>query len=213
MLNGVTKKCLDNGSHCLLQFAPSFQTQEIDVFLLPRDCTSYFGGLKVHELSARSLPAFSTILPSPFQPTPSWKPWRSIARSHGKAGLACAAAALVFLCLLPDAGAQITQLTDMTTPPAQGVGHNLINLLAETVNPATGQVSVHIDIPMPPGRGFTLPFSINYNSGSVNQLAPNMQTGQNSGMTMAAMRRREGGAIRFPWPAPRTFPTRSIAAE
>ena len=60
--------------------------------------------------------------------------------------------------------AQIPQLTDVTSTPIPGAGHSYIHDMAETVNPANGSVSVRISIPLPPGRGLTLPFSIAYDS-------------------------------------------------
>ncbi len=67
--------------------------------------------------------------------------------------------------LLPMAGAQIYTMTNATSAPTPGVGHDFIHLLNETVSPANGTVSVNINFPMPKGRGIDLPFSINYNSG------------------------------------------------
>ena len=82
------------------------------------------------------------------------------------------AGVLFFLVSVAPLRAQITEINDMTAPPQPGAGHNYINLLSETVNPANGTVNVKIDIPMPSGRGFSLPFSIDYNSGSVMALQP-----------------------------------------
>jgi YD repeat-containing protein len=45
-------------------------------------------------------------------------------------------------------------------------------MLAETVNPANGSVSLRIDTPTTKGRGITLPFSFAYDSNGVNHLAP-----------------------------------------
>jgi hypothetical protein len=57
-----------------------------------------------------------------------------------------------------------------TATPIPGAGHDYIHLLSETVDPSTGQVSVRITLPIPQGRGLTIPFSIAYDSGSVHRL-------------------------------------------
>jgi hypothetical protein len=70
--------------------------------------------------------------------------------------------------------AQVPSVGGEMAPPIRGVGHHYLgmssDLLTETVNPATGSVSVSISLPTPPSRGFTFPFSIMYNSAGVNQL-------------------------------------------
>ena len=76
-----------------------------------------------------------------------------------------AVAALAVL-LTPYAQAQITNLTNQTSTPIPGAGHDYLHLLAETVNPANGTVSIRISPPMPKGRGVSLPFSFSYDSGS-----------------------------------------------
>jgi YD repeat-containing protein len=68
--------------------------------------------------------------------------------------------------------AQIPVVDDTTSTPIPGVGHDYIHMLSETVNPANGSVSVRVQLPVPKGRGFTLPFSIAYDSNSVNHLVP-----------------------------------------
>src|ERR1039458_949163 len=63
--------------------------------------------------------------------------------------------------------AQVPSAGGEMASPIPGVGHHYLgmssDLLTETVNPATGSVSVSINLPTPPSRGFTLPFSIMYN--------------------------------------------------
>ncbi len=66
---------------------------------------------------------------------------------------------------------QINKIDDTTATPAQGVGHDYIKLLSETVNPANGSVSLRIQVPFPKGRGFTLPFSFAYDSNGVHHIA------------------------------------------
>lgn len=60
--------------------------------------------------------------------------------------------------------AQIPSESNVTSTPVPDAGHDYIHDLTETVNPANGSLSIRIQIPLPPGRGFTLPFSIAYDS-------------------------------------------------
>jgi RHS repeat-associated protein len=62
------------------------------------------------------------------------------------------------------ASAQIENVTNSTSTPIQGAGHDYIKMLSETVNPANGSVSVRIQTPTPSGRGISLPFSFAYDS-------------------------------------------------
>jgi hypothetical protein len=79
-------------------------------------------------------------------------------------------AALILLFFTFRFHAQITDVTADQTPPIAGVEHNYIQLLNETVNPATGSVSVRIGVPVPPGRGVTVPFAFTYDSNSAHHL-------------------------------------------
>lgn len=76
--------------------------------------------------------------------------------------------ASAFLCatlfLSRAAEAQITNVGDTTSTPIQGAGHDYVKMLSETVNPSNGSVSIHIQVPAPPGRGVSLPFSFAYDS-------------------------------------------------
>ena len=66
--------------------------------------------------------------------------------------------------------ARLFAQTDITyTPqiPTHGVGHDYINLLNETVNPADGNVDLTINIPLPKDRGITIPFSLVYSSSTL----------------------------------------------
>ena len=63
--------------------------------------------------------------------------------------------------------AQTVNLGDDVARPMPGKGHDYIHGLSETVNPANGTLSIKIDLPVPQGRGITLPFAITYNSGEV----------------------------------------------
>ena len=70
------------------------------------------------------------------------------------------------------AEAQITNVTDTTSTPIPGAGHDYIHLLSETVSPSNGSVSVRIQVPMPKGRGITIPFSFAYDSNGIEHLVP-----------------------------------------
>jgi YD repeat-containing protein len=63
--------------------------------------------------------------------------------------------------------AQTVNLGDDVSRPIPGVGHDYVKGLNETVNPANGSLNVKIDLPVPKGRGLTLPFAVTYNSGEL----------------------------------------------
>jgi hypothetical protein len=60
--------------------------------------------------------------------------------------------------------AQTTAVTNETSTPVEGAGHDYIKMLSETVNPANGSVSIRIQTPTPAGRGLSVPFSFGYDS-------------------------------------------------
>jgi RHS repeat-associated protein len=62
---------------------------------------------------------------------------------------------------------QITGVTDATSTPVQGAGHDYIKILNETVNPANGSVSLRVQTSTPPGRRLSLPFAFAYDSNGV----------------------------------------------
>ena len=66
--------------------------------------------------------------------------------------------------------AQITSIGDDTSTPIPGAGHDYMKMVNETVNPANGSVSIRIGVPMPPGRGLTLPFYFAYDSNGVRHM-------------------------------------------
>jgi RHS repeat-associated protein len=80
------------------------------------------------------------------------------------------AAALPFCCV---AGAQqqpaVGAVDGNLQPPMAG-GHDYVHLLAESVNPATGALSIRIQLPVPKGRGITPPAYWSYNSGELSSL-------------------------------------------
>ena len=75
-----------------------------------------------------------------------------------------------FLSLCSVTNAQFQVLTNSTSTPTPGVPRSFINLLDETVDPANGTLSLRIQIPTPPGRRLTLPFSVTYDSNSAHTL-------------------------------------------
>ncbi len=66
--------------------------------------------------------------------------------------------------------AQTTRIGGDNMAPIPHVGNDYIKMLSETVNPATGSVSLSIQLPVPKGRGLTLPYSITYDSSSVREV-------------------------------------------
>jgi hypothetical protein len=63
-----------------------------------------------------------------------------------------------------------------TATPLPG-GHDYIHLFSETVNPSNGSLAFNIQLPIPKGRGLTLPFTLMYNSAGIYHLGTNF-TGQ-----------------------------------
>ena len=61
--------------------------------------------------------------------------------------------------------AQVPDPVVAAQAPVPGSGHNYIGLANETVNPADGSLTFDLPLPLPPGRGISLPFSIHYDSG------------------------------------------------
>ena len=87
------------------------------------------------------------------------------------------AAAFLLLFALAPCRAQIANVTDDTSTPIPGAGHDYIKMFNETVNPANGSVSLRIQAPVPPGRRLTIPFAFAYDSNGVHHLS---QTGAGS---------------------------------
>jgi hypothetical protein len=95
---------------------------------------------------------------------------------------------LTSILLASSGSAQITNVTGDQAPPIEGVGHDYIHLLSETVNPGNGSISVRINLPVPVSRGFNVPFAIGYDSNAslhygANGWADNgmLDSGQNNG--------------------------------
>src|ERR1700687_2718403 len=71
---------------------------------------------------------------------------------------------LVFSLTVSVTCSQITNVTNDQSTPIPGVGHDYIKLLSETVNPANGSVSLRLSVPVPKGRGLSIPFGFAYDS-------------------------------------------------
>jgi hypothetical protein len=59
---------------------------------------------------------------------------------------------------------QVTNVTNSTSTPTPGLGHDYIKMVNEAVNPANGAVSIRVETPVPQGRGLTIPFNFAYDS-------------------------------------------------
>src|SRR5438094_503524 len=66
---------------------------------------------------------------------------------------------------------QIANVTDDTSTPVPGVGHDYLHMLNDAVSPANGSLSLRIQVPTPKGRGITPPFSFSYDTNGVSHLA------------------------------------------
>jgi RHS repeat-associated protein len=64
-------------------------------------------------------------------------------------------------------GAQIANVNNLTTVPTPGTGHDYIQGINESVDPASGALSVRIGVPTPAGRGINLKFAFGYDSNGI----------------------------------------------
>src|SRR5690348_9510091 len=76
-------------------------------------------------------------------------------------------ATLFWLILPAQSRAQTTNVTTDQATPTPGVGHDYLHMLTETVDPASGSLSVRIHVPVPKSLGLTMPFSFAYDSNGV----------------------------------------------
>jgi hypothetical protein len=76
----------------------------------------------------------------------------------------------VALLAAPRLSAQIVAASGDQAPAVPSGDHPLIGTATEQVNPANGQVEVHIPVPVPGGRGPQLHFALDYDSGSAAHL-------------------------------------------
>ena len=82
--------------------------------------------------------------------------------------LACVSLSGCFVLLAaPPGWGQVRNVTDDQATLSPGAGHDYIRMLTETVNPANGALSVRLQVPMPKGRGLTVPFAFAYDSNGV----------------------------------------------
>ena len=84
----------------------------------------------------------------------------------------CISAALAPACL-----AQLPTVTNATSTPIPGAGHDYLGGPAETVNPSNGSISIRVPVIMPPSRGITLPFSFAYDTSGVSYVGLPPTTG------------------------------------
>jgi YD repeat-containing protein len=77
------------------------------------------------------------------------------------------------------------QITDLNNTPKEGVGHNYIGMLNETVNPENGQVSLRFDFSGPPGRKLDPKFALSYNSSALTKVFAPLATPLLIGKNMA----------------------------
>ena len=96
---------------------------------------------------------------------------RLIPQSCLKAAVSFGTVAILLLVLVRVAAGQLTSIGNDVARPVTGRGHDYINMLSETVNPANGSVNINIQLPTPQARGLSLPVSLLYNSGSVHRFA------------------------------------------
>lgn len=90
--------------------------------------------------------------------------------------------------------AQIPSRTDVTSTPVPDAGHDYIHAPVETVNPANGSLSIRIGVPIPPSRGFTLPFSFAYDSNGLFYIYSKYGTGTQIGWATTHAVLGTGGA-------------------
>ncbi len=92
----------------------------------------------------------------------------------------CIAAMVLLLPLI--CVAQVNNVTNDQSTPAPGRGHDYIEGLDETVNPANGSLSLRIPLPAPRGgRGVSLPLQFTYDSNGIITLYPYVVSGTISG--------------------------------
>ncbi len=78
----------------------------------------------------------------------------------------CIIVSLAFLlCSVSQSPAQ-EYLTNSGLMPIAGADHDYVHGLSEIVNPSNGSLSIRVPIPLPRGRGVTLPFGLAYDSSS-----------------------------------------------
>ena len=98
-------------------------------------------------------------------------------------------AALALAALPSHLAAQLPPTSSTTSTPVPGAGHDYLGSQLDTVNPASGSISVRIPATIPPSRGITLPFSFAYDSNGVNYVSNGGQSAQwsngSSTVTMA----------------------------
>jgi len=80
---------------------------------------------------------------------------------------------LLAVLLVSTSRAQMPPSSSTTSTPVPGAGHDYLGEIGETMNPASGSVSIRLNAMVPTGRGLTLPFSFAYDSNGVNYVGNN----------------------------------------
>ena len=86
---------------------------------------------------------------------------------------------LTCICIEP-MEAQITRPTAEQAPPVPGTGQHHAGGLSESVNPATGALSIRINTDVAPARGLTVPFAFGYDSNSAQHITGGLGLTDNS---------------------------------
>jgi RHS repeat-associated protein len=76
-------------------------------------------------------------------------------------------AAALCLCSRPARAQYYSPASGISSTPIPGAGHNYLDGMVDTVNPADGSVSIRVKTPIPAGRGIKIPFSFNYDSSGI----------------------------------------------
>ena len=92
---------------------------------------------------------------------------------HLRVGVCVFSALCLCLFFISNAYGQMPASSSTTSTPVPGAGHDYLGDIGETVNPATGSLSIRISATMPAGRGLTLPFTFAYDSNGVNYVGLN----------------------------------------
>ncbi len=106
---------------------------------------------------------------------------------------------------------QILNVGDDTSTPVEGAGHDYIKMMAETVDPGSGSVSVRIQTPMAKGRGITLPFSFAYDSNGVEHVNPG--TGGIGWQSNNSVLAQGGWSYSFPTISSNSWSTTSVGQQ
>src|ERR1043166_3198650 len=83
---------------------------------------------------------------------------------------------------------QITRPSAEQAPAVPGTGQHRVGALNESVDPATGTLSVRIDAGVPPARGITVPFAFGYDCNAAQHSPGGLELTENSGYMLRSIR-------------------------